>query len=124
MATVKRVRKQLDRSLRGHAPPTKGKSLAQRVALLSRENGTQGDVENPCEILVLGTGKAIEKTLSVASWFMAQGDCDVDVRTKTVGTVDDVVAGNEGDGEPEGDGFEEDSRARRVSCLEVAVRLK
>ncbi|KAM0323667.1 hypothetical protein ACHAQA_008602 [Verticillium albo-atrum] len=115
MAVVKRVRNQLDSSLKDRAPSTKKLSLAQRVSLLNRDNGTSG--ESNCEVLVLGTGRAIEKTLSVASWFEQQPDCQVEVRTRTVSTVDDVVV--------EGDEFGGDeSRVRRVSCLEAAIRLK
>jgi ribonuclease P/MRP protein subunit POP7 len=66
-------------------------------------------------VTVVGTGKAIEKTLSLASWFQQEGDCDVRVRTKTVVTVDDVIV-EQGGGD--------DSRVRRVSCLEVAISLK
>lgn len=120
MSIVKRVRKMLDKSLQGHAPATRGMSLPQRVAVLNREGGTKGvGGGSHCEVTIMGTGAVIEKTLSVASWFMAQGDCDVDVRTKTVGTVDDVVAEGGAD-----DGFEDESRVRMVSCLEVLVRLK
>lgn len=115
MSVVKRVRKQLDRSLQDRAPSTKKLSLAQRVNLLNRDTSTVG--ESNCEVLVLGTGKAIEKTLSVASWFEQQPDCQVQVRTRTVATVDDVVM--------EGDEFGgDDSRVRKVSCLEAAITLK
>ncbi|ROT41028.1 hypothetical protein SODALDRAFT_322248 [Sodiomyces alkalinus F11] len=120
MAIVNRVRKRLDKSLQGRAPSTRGMNLAQRVEMLHRDGGTRGgnaDGSAKCEVIVLGTGKAVEKTLQVASWFMAQGDCLVQVRTKTVGTVDDVVV--------EGDEFGgDDARVRKMSCLEVVVTLK
>ncbi|KAF9875121.1 hypothetical protein CkaCkLH20_07387 [Colletotrichum karsti] len=87
MAAVSRVRKQLDRSIKGNVPSTKGMSLPQRVDLLHRDGGTKTEGE----AVVLGTGKAIEKVLSVAAWFTEQRDCEVEVRTRTVGTVDDVV---------------------------------
>lgn len=110
MAVVKRVRKRLDKALVG-GPMTKGMSLAKRVEALKKQDspGT-----NP-EVLILGTGKAIEKVLNVAAWFEDQNDCVVEVRTKTVGTVDDVVV--DGDAEDE-------SRVRRMSALEVTVRLQ
>lgn len=120
MSVVARVRKMLDKSLQGHAPATRGMSLPQRVALLSKEDGTKGGGSGShCQVTVMGTGAAIEKTLSVASWFMAQGDCEVDVRTKSVGAVDDFVPADGAD-----DGFEDESRVRMLSCLEVLVRLK
>lgn len=118
MSVVKRVRKMLDKSLQGHAPSTRGMSLPQRVAALNKQDGTKGSGSH-CQVTVLGTGAAIEKTLSVASWFMSQGDCEVEVRTKTVGTVDDFVPKDEAD-----DGFEDESRVRMLNCLEVLVKLK
>jgi len=63
----------------------------------------------------MGTGRAIEKTLHVAAWFDKQRDCRVSLRTRTVGTVDDLVL-------PDEEGTEE-SRVRMVSCLEVGVSL-
>lgn len=116
IALVKRIRKQLDRSLKGRAPSTRGRTLAERVQILETDGGTSGG--GNCEVLVLGTGKAIEKTLSVASWFMGQGDCHVNVKTGTVSTVDDIVV--EDDTEP----FEDESRVRRLSSMEVAISLK
>ncbi|KAF6822418.1 hypothetical protein CPLU01_12032 [Colletotrichum plurivorum] len=115
MAVVSRVRKQLDRSLRGGVPSTRGMSLNQRVALLHRDGGTRGTGDG--EAVVLGTGKAVEKVLSVAAWFSGEKDCEVEVRTRTLGTVDDVVV----EGEEE---FGGESRVRKVSCLEVTVKLR
>lgn len=69
------------------------------------------------EVVLKATGKAVERLLGVAAWFMGEGGGEayiVRVRTGSVGAVDDVVS-------PEG---EEGSRVRRVSCLEVGVRLK
>ncbi|KAK2771926.1 hypothetical protein CKAH01_14137 [Colletotrichum kahawae] len=113
MAVVSRVRKQLDRALKGNVPSTKGMSLPQRVDLLHRDGGTKAEGE----AVVLGTGKAVEKVLSVAAWFEEQGDCVVEIRTRTVGTVDDVVVEDD-------DGFGGEGRVRRVSCLEVTVKLR
>ncbi|GKT96544.1 ribonuclease P subunit POP7 [Colletotrichum tofieldiae] len=111
MSVVSRVRAQLDKSLKHNAPSTRGLNLNQRVDLLHRDNGTKG-----------ATGKrwfwAIEKVLAVAAWFTEQSDCAVEVRTKTVRVVDDVVL------EGEGEGFEDESRVRKLSGLEVIVRLR
>ncbi|KAK1478983.1 hypothetical protein CABS01_14667 [Colletotrichum abscissum] len=105
MSAVSRVRKQLDKSLKGNAPSTRGMNLNQRIDLLHRDNGTKG---GNGEAIVLGTGRAIEKVLSIAAWFTEQSDCEVEVRTKTVGTVDDVVL------EEEDGGFGEESRTDEV----------
>ena len=67
-------------------------------------------------VTVMATGRAVEKALRVAGWFEQEGDCAVAVRTGTVGTVDDVVV-EDGEGEDE-------SRIRKMSCLEVQVRLR
>jgi ribonuclease P/MRP protein subunit POP7 len=68
------------------------------------------------EVIIKATGKAIERCLQVGLWAMQQEDLRVEVRTSSVGAVDDVVE-DDGDGEVE-------SRVRRVSCLEVGVRLR
>lgn len=67
-------------------------------------------------VTIMGTGKAIDKTVRLAGWFEQEGDCDVRLRTKTVGTVDDVVV-EDGKGD-------DTSRVRKVSCLEVVITLK
>jgi ribonuclease P/MRP protein subunit POP7 len=68
------------------------------------------------EVIVKATGKAIERCLQVGLWAMQQEDLRVEVRTGSVGAVDDVVE--------VGEGGEVESRVRRVSCLEVRVRLR
>ena len=115
MSAVKRAQKLLDKSLRNAtAAAPKNSSLHSRVQALQRSGGE--DNSDGTAVTVLGTGKAVAKTLGVASWFEQRGDCVVEVRTATVGTVDDVVVG-EGEGEDE-------SRVRMLSCLEVVIRLK
>ncbi|KAG5978305.1 hypothetical protein E4U55_006278 [Claviceps digitariae] len=121
ISATKRVRKLLTRSLRcGPAP--KNASLQSRVAALKRSTNTaagEGDDASakPLAVTVIGTGKAIEKTLRLAGWFEQQGDCEVALRTRTVKTVDDIVL-------QDGDNLEEESRVRNVSSLEVVVTLK
>lgn len=154
MAVVKRVRKALDSSGGAQPKSTRGLPLTARVAALSTggratsgrgnndsDSGQDGSNEGgEGEVIVLGTGKAIEKTLNVAAWFQRQNDCRVSLRTRSVAAVDDVVVGtaknadgdwdadadpDDADAEPEGDDEAEDhSRVRMVSCLEVAVRLR
>ena len=71
--------------------------------------------------MLKGTGKAVEKVLALGLFFQGQRDCRIRVGTGSVGAVDDVVVGDEEDAE--GDG-EEETRVRRVSVMEVGVRLK
>ncbi|KAJ0159529.1 putative dipeptidase B [Colletotrichum tanaceti] len=115
MSVVSRVRAQLDRSLKHTAPSTRGLNLNQRVDLLHRDGGTKG---RGGEAVVLGAGRAVERVLAVAAWFADQSDCAVEVRTKTVRVVDDVVL--EG-GEEEGAGFEDESRVRKSSVLKSSL---
>ncbi|KAH7197946.1 Rpp20 subunit of nuclear RNase MRP and P-domain-containing protein [Fusarium flagelliforme] len=112
MAAVKRARKQLDASLKTTDAAPRGAPLHSRVENLKKTAG--GAVESAV-VTVMGTGKAIEKTLAVAGWFEQEGDCEVEIKTGTVGTVDDVVA--EGDEEDE-------TRLRKLGCLEVRIKLK
>lgn len=116
MAVVKRVRKRLDKAAAGGSgPPGKKMPLSARIDAMKKTDGTKGDGS---EVVVLGTGKAVEKVLGVASWFSDERDCRVEVVTKSVGTVDDVVGGEE-----EG-GMGDESRVRKLSCLEVTIRLR
>ncbi|RSL67699.1 hypothetical protein CEP54_003059 [Fusarium duplospermum] len=112
MSVVKRARKQLDASLRTANAAPKHASVHSRIEALKRAGGSDAD---SAEVKVMGTGRAVEKTLAVASWFEQEGDCEVEIRTGTVGTVDDVVV--EGDEEDE-------SRLRKLSYLEVSIKLK
>ncbi|PHH69989.1 hypothetical protein CDD80_6323 [Ophiocordyceps camponoti-rufipedis] len=124
MSVVKRVQKQLDKSLRDAAAAAapRNASLAARVEALKRDGAAAAAaaaaaVSGGVAVTVTSTGKAIEKTLAVAGWFENKGDCVVEVRTGTVGAVDDVLPAGGEDGD-------EESRVRRLSCLEVVVRLK
>ncbi|KAG6013497.1 hypothetical protein E4U41_005058 [Claviceps citrina] len=123
MSAVRRVRKLLTRSIRSVcAAPNKHASLQSRIEALKRgTNTTAGEVgevgARPLVVTVMGTGRAIQKTLSLASWFEQDGDCEVALRTRTVRAVDDIVV-------PDGDGGVDESRVRNVSCLEVRVSLR
>lgn len=116
MSAVKRVRKQLDQGLRRQSAAPKNASLQSRVEALEREQRNSTSGVGGVEVTVMGTGRAVEKMVRLAGWFEQQGDCIVQMRTKTVGAVDDVV-------DVEGEA-EDESRVRRMSCLEVVVKLK
>jgi ribonuclease P/MRP protein subunit POP7 len=68
------------------------------------------------EVMLKATGKAIERLLGVALFFQGEEGVKVEFRTGSVGAVDDVVEKENGTETGE-------SQVRRVSCLEVAVRL-
>jgi ribonuclease P/MRP protein subunit POP7 len=82
------------------------------------------------EVILKGTGKAIEKVLSLAAWFQDEAQDHIGVkvalRTSSVGAIDDVVPRGEGQNaegaEDNADGDE--TRIRRVSCLEVGISLR
>lgn len=126
-----RVRKQLDKILRTassldpQAPTARlarrsTLSVAARAHTLQRDPGASGiGLETAREVVVLGTGRAIEKVVHVAAFFRGQPDCDVTLRTASLRAVDEVIV--EG-GEHEGG--TEQRRARMVSCLEAHIRLK
>ncbi|KAI0883924.1 Rpp20 subunit of nuclear RNase MRP and P-domain-containing protein [Annulohypoxylon maeteangense] len=134
-----RVRKQLDKNLREASSASnaftnklaanKGASLDERVRAIQRHSsqsakgsgntgGTTG-LENAGEVVVLGTGRAIQKVVEVALFFQKQNDCIVQMKTGSVGAVDDVI--QEGDEEWGGEGEE---RVRMMSSLEASIRLR
>ncbi|CAJ2504203.1 Uu.00g115970.m01.CDS01 [Anthostomella pinea] len=130
-----RVRKQLDkylqqasndvRSSANYLARKKDASLKERVhriqAVSRRGNGGGGltDLEDAGEVLVCGTGRAIQKVVEVALFFQKQPDCIVQLRTGSVGAVDDVVVEGE-----EQWGAEGEQRARMMSSLEVSIKLR
>ncbi|KAI0476085.1 Rpp20 subunit of nuclear RNase MRP and P-domain-containing protein [Xylariaceae sp. FL0804] len=146
-----RVRKQLDRYLREASSSSKTftnklatnkhVSLDERVSAIQRRTSSNANrrggggggagsgigLEDAGEVLVCGTGRAIQKTLEVASYFQKQPDCTVQVRTGSVGAVDDVVAAKgEDDNDDDEDpwGAPENQRVRMMSSLEVSIRLR
>ncbi len=98
-----------------------GKRLLRGIeeGVNNRKGGLDGRGKRNEEVLIKGTGKAIEKVVRMAAWWKEQSDVVVVIRTGSVGAVDDVL-----DTGVEGEGGEGQSRVRRVSCLEVAVRLR
>ncbi|KAK7985882.1 hypothetical protein PG996_004873 [Apiospora saccharicola] len=126
-----RVRKQLDKILRTvsgvnpHQAATsqiakRSSDLSRRVRALQQTGGSGIGLETAREVVVLGTGRAIEKVLSVAAFFQGQKDCEVKLRTTSVPAVDEVMANG---GAENNAGEREEARARMVSCLQVHIRL-
>jgi ribonuclease P/MRP protein subunit POP7 len=116
MAVVKRARKQLNASLQAPGAAPKNASVHARVEALKQQTASGETRGEGSVVTLMGTGKAVERTLAVASWFEQEGDCLVEMRTRTVATVDDVVV-EDGD-------VEDESRLRKLSCLEVSIKLK
>jgi ribonuclease P/MRP protein subunit POP7 len=117
ISTVKRVRSLLTHIESRAAGPIDFSSgsqsaLKQIEASLSKKKREDGKGRGE-EVVMKGTGKAIEKVMRLATWWQAQEDVKVTIRTGSVGAIDDVIGGEE-----------EGSRVRRLSCLEVGVRLR
>ncbi len=92
ISAVKRVRKllaQIDKLSRGRIDLVDGKASdkAKIIATGRKEGG------KPEAVLLKGTGKAIEKVLSLGLFFQGQEDCRVTLTTGSVGAVDDIVEG-------------------------------
>lgn len=130
MALVKRVRKALDRD---GPQKTKGMSLTTRVAALAVENGARHRGETSAvaaatttgaqggafdDVVLVGTGRAIQKTVDVGAFFSRETELDVGVRTRSLCALDDIVVVDEDLDE------EDQTRVRYLSCLEVGIRWK
>jgi ribonuclease P/MRP protein subunit POP7 len=125
MSLVKRVRKALEKT--PQSATTKGLPLAARVAALkvakpntttSSSKGQRGGVEDGLDDVVLvATGKAIQKAVDVGGFFTRERELVVLVRTRTLQAVDDLVVDNEDEAD-----VEDQVRVRNVSCVEVGIR--
>ncbi|KAL2148298.1 hypothetical protein VTH82DRAFT_2446 [Thermothelomyces myriococcoides] len=123
MSLVRRARKALDKAPSAQA--TKGQPLAARIAALNKaaaapaaREGNKGatTAEVPDDVLLVATGKAIGLAVDLAGFFSRQKDLTVQMRTRTLSAVDDVVAVDE-----DAD-VEDQVRVRYVNCLEVGLR--
>lgn len=127
------MRKRLNKSLRAASTHTP-KSLTNTVAakghlgpLSSRiqalHKGPEDGIalEQARQVIVIGTGKAIEKVINVAAFFQGQGDVEVRLQTGSLGAVDDVVPEEE---EENGLGTGVGERERMVSCLKAVIKLR
>lgn len=124
IAIVKRVRRYLDGAEFRAGPtilPTTDRELMREIeeGIKHTRMGKRAGGGSDGEVVMKGTGKAIEKTLTLANWWQKQEGVRVMLRTKSIATVDDIV-GVGGEDEDE-DLKEDDSRIRRVSVLEVAI---
>ncbi|KAI5867509.1 Rpp20 subunit of nuclear RNase MRP and P-domain-containing protein [Durotheca rogersii] len=76
-------------------------------------------LEDAGEVVVVGTGRAIQRVAEAALFFQKQDDCVVRLRTASVAAVNDVI--EEDDEEWGGEGEE---RTRMMSSLEASIRLR
>ncbi|KIN07575.1 hypothetical protein OIDMADRAFT_47475 [Oidiodendron maius Zn] len=131
ISVVKRVQKNLAAIQARSTGPVNlrhpSKDVLQQVhegVMASRKGKKDGAQE---EVILKGTGKAIQKVLALAAWFQdeAQNQLGVKVvlRTSSVGAIDDVIHMDRDNKverkEENADGDE--TRIRRVSCLEVGI---
>ncbi|PVH74664.1 hypothetical protein DL98DRAFT_499468, partial [Cadophora sp. DSE1049] len=121
ISVVKRVRTYLD-AIESRSAGKLSLEGGDGKLLKGIERGVTGEGKRNEEVVMKGTGKAIEKVVRLAAWWQGQSDVRVTVRTGSVGAVDDIVIREEGgEGDAEGEGMVEESRVRRVSCLEVGI---
>jgi len=106
MSAVKRVQKLLQqadkrntqavaaqvkqsRRKQGRGGKSKGDETEEVAARLAESKG--GEAEAREVVLVKGTGRAVAKALEVGLWFQQRDEYGVQVRTGSVGAVDDIV---------------------------------
>ncbi|TQS38988.1 hypothetical protein Golomagni_00495 [Golovinomyces magnicellulatus] len=121
VGTIKRVRLLLDQ-IRKRSQGDKVTSLLRQdsgdvqkalsKAVIEEKNRIK-DAMNE-EVVIKASGKAIDKGLRLASWCSTLDNVKTELRTGSVGAVDDIV---------DMDGVEEGSRLRNVSFLEVVLTL-
>lgn len=77
-------------------------------------------------VILKATNMAIEKALNLAQFFQRQEGLSVQLRTGTVGVVDDIVHDNKRGGTDKEEQLVElpDSQIRKISMLEVSIMLK
>ena len=71
-----------------------GSNNLEQVAAALAEEKLRG-IHDPVvmnEVVMKGTGKAIEKTLGLALWFQHRDEYNIAVTTGTVGAIDDIVS--------------------------------
>ncbi|KAK1776435.1 Rpp20 subunit of nuclear RNase MRP and P-domain-containing protein [Copromyces sp. CBS 386.78] len=136
MSLVKRVRKGLESpSCMSRQQSTRGLPLTARIAALdtgggggggnAQGQGEGGPVQDALDDVVLvATGRAIQKAVEVGCFFTRERDLNVLLRTRTVRGVDDVVRGEEDEGSEEEEEEGGGARVRAVSCVEVGVRWR
>lgn len=119
MSIVKRVRKALENG----PQKTKGLPLTARIAALEVEKDKKAKETNSGaisdaldDVVLIATGRAIQKAVEVGCFFRRENNLRVIPRTRSLAAIDDIEMDDD-----EVD-MEDDVRTRCVSCLEVGIR--
>lgn len=70
--------------------------IAKAVEAEKKKRNLSGQTSGE-EVVLKGTGKAIQKVMHLALWFQQRGEYIVRLRTRSVGAIDDIVGGEEED---------------------------
>lgn len=119
MGLVNCVRKALENG----PQKTKGLPLTARIAALEVEKdkkvkeSNNGNISDALDdVVLIGTGRAIQKCVEVGCFFTREKNLRVIPRTRTVAAIDDIEMDDD-----EVD-IEDGVRTRSVSVLEVGIR--
>ena len=96
------------------------------------ESANPASGKEPEEVVLKATNRAIQNVLGLALYFQGQDDCRIEIKTGTVGVVDDIIvddtATNDDGAESPGDGDDcedlPESRIRKATVVEVAITLR
>lgn len=132
ISALKRVQKLIslaEKRLTGKVNLVNGKGGTDRQKLKALDAAAAAPSRKQKEseaVILKATNMAIEKALNLAQFFQRQEGLSVQLRTGTVGVVDDIVDKNERGGiDEEEQGVERpDTQIRKISMLEVAIMLK
>ena len=112
MSAVKRVQKLLQqaekrnvqavaaqvkqsRRKQGRAGKGKGDETEEVAARLAESKRAGAEAEAREVVLIKGTGRAIAKALEVGLWFQQRDEFGIQIRTGSVGAIDDIVEKDE-----------------------------
>lgn len=131
ISAVKRVQKLIslaEKRLMGKVELVNGTGTdRQKLKALDAATAAPSNRQKESEAVILkATNKAIEKALNLAKFFQCQEGLNVQLRTGTVGVVDDILHDDKGGGiDIEEQVVEQpDTQIRKISMLEVSIMLK
>ncbi|KAL6713597.1 hypothetical protein ACLMJK_009062 [Lecanora helva] len=136
ISAVKRVRKllaQVEKRSMGKVSLLNSKMHDRERLRRLAETATPATDNEPEPVFLKGTNRAIERVLELAMYFQGQEDCKIQLKTGTVGVVDDIVVDDEApvrEEEEQANDKEEsseelpESRIRKATVLKVAITLK